>query len=158
MQNTSQSSNQPEKKVAHSLVAAGVAAVLAVYIAGYSRTRSGTPANVSPVTLPPQTSASLAKWKDGSWSGWGRSPHGDIEATVVIEGGRIRSAVISQCRTRYSCSVISDLLPQVTQRQDPEIDYVSGATESTNAFYYALVGALGKASRNPAARAGAVLE
>src|ERR1022692_1017535 len=27
-------------------------------------------------------------WKDGTYTGWGFSPHGDIEAAVRIEGGR----------------------------------------------------------------------
>jgi uncharacterized protein with FMN-binding domain len=84
-------------------------------------------------------------WKDGSYSGWGYSRHGNIEATVVIEGGRILSAVISQCRTRYSCSVIDRLPPQVAQRQSPDVDYVSGATQSADAFYGAVVEALNKA-------------
>jgi uncharacterized protein with FMN-binding domain len=64
---------------------------------------------------------------------------------VVIEGGRIESATIAQCRTRYSCSVIDKLPPEVAQRQSPEVDYVSGATQSANAFYYAVVDALSKA-------------
>ena len=37
------------------------------------------------------------------------------------------------------------LPPQVVTRQSPETDYVSGATQSTNAFYYAVVEALSKA-------------
>ena len=57
----------------------------------------------------------------------------------------IASAVISQCLTRYSCSWIAALPPQVVSRQSPETDYVSGATQSTNAFYYAVVEALAKA-------------
>src|SRR5579883_1155356 len=40
-------------------------------------------------------------WRDGTYKGWGFSRHGNIEATVIIAGGRIESAVISQCRTRY---------------------------------------------------------
>lgn len=84
-------------------------------------------------------------YKDGSYSGWGTSRHGDIEATVVIEGGRIASARISQCWTRYPCTWITKLPPQVAERQSPEVDYVSGATQSTNAFYYAVVEALRKA-------------
>ncbi|HEY6307951.1 MAG TPA: hypothetical protein VI488_15990, partial [Candidatus Angelobacter sp.] len=28
-------------------------------------------------------------WKDGRYTGWGFSPHGNIEAAVTIEGGRI---------------------------------------------------------------------
>jgi uncharacterized protein with FMN-binding domain len=84
-------------------------------------------------------------WKDGTYFGWGTSRHGDIQAQVVIEGGRIASATIAQCLTRYSCSVIAKLPPQVAERQSPEVDYVSGATQSTNAFYYAVVEALSKA-------------
>jgi len=84
-------------------------------------------------------------YKDGTYTGWGTSRHGDIQATVVIDGGRIASASISQCYTRYPCSWIVALPPQVAQRQSPEVDYVSGATQSTNAFYYAVVEALSKA-------------
>jgi uncharacterized protein with FMN-binding domain len=85
------------------------------------------------------------KWKDGTYFGWGTSRHGDIQAQVVIESGRIASATISQCRTRYPCSVIEPLPPEVAQRQSPDVDYVSRATQSANAFYYAVVEALGKA-------------
>jgi len=93
------------------------------------------------IVAPPAES----QYKDGSYSGWGTSRHGDIEATVVIEGGRIASARISKCWTRYPCSWIAKLPPQVAERQSPEVDYVSGATQSTNAFYYAVVEALRKA-------------
>jgi uncharacterized protein with FMN-binding domain len=128
-------------------------------------TPSAAPAPVTattPVTAPttaaPQPVAATApeattapapsaapKWKDGSYTGWGTSRHGDIQATVVVEAGRIVSATISQCLTRYSCSWIAALPPQVVSRQSPETDYVSGATQSTNAFYYAVVEALAKA-------------
>ena len=63
----------------------------------------------------------------------------------MIEDGRIASATIAQCLTRYSCDVIAKLPPQVAQRQSPDVDYVSGATQSTDAFYYAVVEALYKA-------------
>ncbi|MEO8484208.1 MAG: FMN-binding protein [Acidobacteriota bacterium] len=83
--------------------------------------------------------------KDGSYTGWGTCRHGDIQATVVIASGRILSATISQCWTRYPCSWISPLPPQVAQRQSAEVDYVTGATQSTNAFYDAVMDALAKA-------------
>jgi len=101
------------------------------------------PTPATPVEAPPAPAA--PKYKDGTYYGWGTSRHGGIQAAVVIENGRIASATIAQCLTRYSCSVISRLLPQVAERQSPEVDYVSGATQSTNAFYYAVVEALGKA-------------
>jgi uncharacterized protein with FMN-binding domain len=94
-------------------------------------------------TEPPP--APQAQYKDGTYSGWGTSRHGDIQATVVVDGGRIASAVITQCLTRYSCSVISMLPPQVAIRQSADVDYVSGATQSSNAFYYAVLEALSRA-------------
>jgi uncharacterized protein with FMN-binding domain len=98
----------------------------------------------APVPAPP-AAPTTSKWKDGTYTGWGTSRHGDIQATVVIESGRIASATISQCLTRYSCSIVTPLLPQIVSRQSPETDYVSGATQSTNALYYAVVEALSKA-------------
>jgi uncharacterized protein with FMN-binding domain len=83
--------------------------------------------------------------KDGEYYGWGTSRHGDIQAGVEIKGGRITAAWVNQCLTRYSCSWISALPGQVIARQSPEVDFVSGATQSTNAFYYAVVQALSRA-------------
>ena len=83
--------------------------------------------------------------KDGTFTGWGTSRHGDIEAAVEIRGGRIVNAYITQCLTRYSCGRIAAIIPQVVQRQSAEVDFVSGATQSTNAFYYAVLEALSKA-------------
>ena len=104
---------------------------------------AGMPASDHAAALAPPPPAPM--YKDGSYKGWGTSRHGDIEATVVIAGGRIQSAKISGCYTRYSCSVIDPLPPQVAQRQSPEVDYVSGATQSADAFYYAVIEALAKA-------------
>lgn len=86
-----------------------------------------------------------AQFKDGLYSGWGTSRHGDIQASVEIKDGRIIAASITQCLTRYSCSWIAGLPPQVLARQNAEVDYVSGATQSSNAFYTAIVEALAKA-------------
>jgi len=84
-------------------------------------------------------------YKDGAYYGWGTSRHGDLQAAVEIVDGWIISAYVSQCYTRYPCSRISRVVPQVVTRQSAEIDYVSGATVSINAFYYAVLEALSKA-------------
>ena len=55
------------------------------------------------------------------------------------------SASIAQCWTRYSCSWVSHLPGQVVSRQSPDVDYVTGATQSANAFYWAIIDALSKA-------------
>ena len=101
-----------------------------------------TPTPAAPASPAPPAKP---KWKDGAYTGWGTSRHGDIEAEVVIQAGKILNARISQCLTRYSCDVIDRLVPQVAQRQSPDVDYVSGATQSADAFYWAVTQALGKA-------------
>jgi uncharacterized protein with FMN-binding domain len=106
-------------------------------------TAEPAPVVIAPPEPPPPPPA--PRYKDGTYLGWGTSRHGDIQAAVVIEDGRIKSATIAQCLTRYSCNVIADLPPQVAQRQSPETDSVSGATQSADAFYYAVVEALSKA-------------
>jgi uncharacterized protein with FMN-binding domain len=108
-------------------------------------------APASPPPIPPVDSGAKTadtahvQLKDGTFSAWGTSRHGDIEAAVEIKNGRIVSAFIVQCLTQYSCSWISALPPQVVTRQSAEVDYVSGATQSSNAFYYAIVESLKKA-------------
>ncbi|HTV79617.1 MAG TPA: hypothetical protein VMF03_15280 [Steroidobacteraceae bacterium] len=116
----------------------------------------GAPPAIAPVPLPtesadpsaPAVTASEgpalpeAKWRDGVYTGTGDSAHGDIEARVVIKGGRIVEAGISACGTRYPCSVIDSILQQPVERQSAKVDYVSHATESSYAYYFALDEAL----------------
>jgi uncharacterized protein with FMN-binding domain len=107
------------------------------------------PAPVAPDTTSvkaPADSNSVARdLKDGIYTGWGTSRHGDIESRVEIRNGRIISASIAQCLTMYSVYWIAALPPQVVKRQSPEVDVISGATESSNAFYDGVVNALKKA-------------
>ncbi len=244
MQKTERGASKSNKKVANSLVAMSSAAVLAVYAAGYVRTRPAadrlaervyerplareTPPralahDASPATPPPTHSATAEPkrttvvtpaatassapvaatvpsasgeatptpvetpapvaaaasapvnsasavvapaaspqaevsaaapvapappvWKDGKYKAWGTCRHGDIEATVVIEGGRITSAEITNCQTRYACDVIESLPPKVIQRQKNKFDIVGGATESAYAYYGAVYWALDQASK-----------
>jgi fumarate reductase flavoprotein subunit len=86
-----------------------------------------------------------ALYKDGTYTGWGYCRHGDLQAAVTIEAGRIISAKVVQCLTRYSCNWIEPLYPQVVQRQSAAVDYISGASESSDAFYDAVSEALKKA-------------
>ncbi|MEI9811508.1 MAG: FAD:protein FMN transferase [Acidobacteriota bacterium] len=110
----------------------------------------------APAPEPPPTPAA-PKWRDGTYTGWGTSRHGDIEARVVIKDGRIVESGIAQCLTRYSCDVIDAIIPQPVQLQSPNIGFVSRATESADAYYYALVDALGKARPATVTRTEAVM-
>jgi uncharacterized protein with FMN-binding domain len=80
-------------------------------------------------TLP----APAASWRDGTYTGWGTSRHGDIKAQVVISNGRIVEAGIASCETRYPCDVIQKIIHQPVDRQ------------SADAYYYGLVEALTQA-------------
>lgn len=101
-----------------------------------------TTSGKAPIDVPVGVARDL---KDGIYTGWGTSRHGDIESRVEIRNGRIISASIAQCLTMYSVYWIAALPPQVVKRQSPEVDVISGATESSNAFYDGIVLALNKA-------------
>jgi uncharacterized protein with FMN-binding domain len=107
--------------------------------------RAAESATTVPAPAPPPPAVRQSLYRDGTYEGWGTSRHGDIGVSVVIQDGRIASAVIAQCRTRYPCSWISQLPGQVVSRQSPNVDYVSGATQSVNAYYTAVVEALSRA-------------
>ncbi|MCE9601720.1 MAG: FMN-binding protein [Gemmatimonadetes bacterium] len=126
-----------------------VAAVAAPVPTAPAKSDSAVPSPIDSAPPSPTDTATavapVAKWQDGTFTGWGNSRHGSIEATVTIKDGKIVNAYISRCQTRYSCSWIEHLQIQVVDRQGPEVDFVSGATQSVNAFYYAVVDALAKA-------------
>src|ERR1700719_1720273 len=128
--------------------------------AGDSAGSPSAPPRASATNPPAETAASPAvaaksAYKDGVYLGWGSCRHGDIEASVTIQEGKIAVVAISQCLTRYSCGWIAPKIPgaglpdlpsQVVERQGPKVDYVSGATESSYAFADAVTAALSKAT------------
>lgn len=61
---------------------------------------------------------------------------------MVIRDGRIVEAGIASCETRYPCDVIDKIIPQPVARQSPDVDRVTRATESADAYYFGLVEAL----------------
>lgn len=91
------------------------------------------------------TTAATAAFRDGTYNGTGTSRHGSIGVAVTIAGGKITSAEITDCGTRYPCSRIAALPGQVVARQSAAVDLVSGATDSTNAYRAAVNAALAQA-------------
>lgn len=124
-------------------LAAAVLLLATSYGVGFVRT---APAREALVAAPTRSGV----FRDGTYSGWGSSPHGRIQSTVVIRRGRIVSAVITSCRTRYPCSMIAGLPEQIVARQDSDVDIVSGATHSSQAFTRSVAQALQRASRGSA--------
>ena len=148
------------------LIALSSAAIASVYAVGYvnsSADESAVPSAVvaAAATAPqvranpdvagrqpaaaPSASAVGASYRDGTYVATGTSRHGNIEATVVVTNGQVVSAQISNCQTRYPCSKISSLPPQVVARQSVTVNRVSGSTDSSNAYLAAVGSALAKA-------------
>ena len=111
-------------------------------------TSAPTPAP-TPIKTPtpaPTQAASNDAYRDGTYSGSGTSRHGGIDVTVVVSGGRIVSAAISRCSTRYPCSYIEELPGDVVTNQRVTARYISGATDSSRAYMQAVSAALAKAA------------
>jgi uncharacterized protein with FMN-binding domain len=107
--------------------------------------RSSAPApTATPAPAKPGAGSATA-YRDGSYSGLGTSRHGNIQVTVVVQGGKIASAEVSSCMTRYPCSKISSLPGRVLAAQKAVVDHVSGATDSSNAYNMAVANALKQA-------------
>ncbi len=113
---------------------------------------TATTAPLARATSPAPTAASTtgsaattSLYKDGTYTGTGTSRHGNITASVVVQGGKIVSAAITQCGTRYPCSDISSLPGEVVSRQSATVDTVSGATDSSQAYRGAIQNAIAKA-------------
>ncbi|MBI2756770.1 MAG: FMN-binding protein [Chloroflexi bacterium] len=65
---------------------------------------------------------------------------------VTVQGGRIASVEITRSTLQYPVRVIEGLPGQVTARQGPQVDAISGATYSVQAFRTAVQQALSQAA------------
>jgi uncharacterized protein with FMN-binding domain len=91
--------------------------------------------------------AATAKWADGRWSGWGSCPHGKMRVEIEIVGGRIAECMIAECYTNYADWYVRSLTREVVGKQSYNIGTASGATQSSDAFYNAVVEALQEAKK-----------
>jgi uncharacterized protein with FMN-binding domain len=89
--------------------------------------------------------AAVGAYRDGTYTGTGTSRHGSIGVMVTVHAGKIVSAEITNCGTRYPCSRIAELPGQAVARQSAAVDVVTGATDSTNAYRAAVNAALAQA-------------
>ena len=83
-----------------------------------------------------------------------RSRDGGIEVALTIQGGKVTAVEITHATTYYPTSRIARLPGQVVDRQSGQVDFVSGATDSSRAFKAAVAEALAQASSG---RTGAVI-
>lgn len=124
--------------------ATATATVAAPTQAGSKATTTTQPQARATATPSPATTAS-GTYKDGTYVGVGTSRHGSIQATVVVEAGKIVSAEITGCNTKYPCSKVASLPGQVVAKQSSTVNVISGATDSSRAYTGAVSAALAQA-------------
>jgi uncharacterized protein with FMN-binding domain len=136
------------------LVALSASAVAAVYLAGFVRTQAVDDSlGQSALATPPPRAASVATaapattvgYRDGTYSGQGSSRRGDVWVSVDIQSGRIARVTITRSTLQYPVRDIAGLPDQVVQRQSAQVDTVSRATYSSQAFRGAVAQALSRA-------------
>jgi len=163
------------KKMPRRLVALSSSAVAAIYLAGFVYTRgadaglasgatsvptavsaspsatasSGQPSVVvsasAPATPTSTSTTTTSAYRDGTYTGAGTSRRGNVNVSVTIQSGRIANVTISSVTTQYPVSRIASLPSQVVSRQSSQVDNISGATYSAQAFSLAVQAALSKA-------------
>lgn len=135
----------PATSTATTAAAAASAATATTTSVAATATTAATATRQATATATTSTAATSSQLKDGTYSGSGTSRHGGIGVAVVIRGGTIVSAEITDCGTRYPCSKIAALPGQVLARQSASVDFVSGATDSSVAYKSAVTAALAQA-------------
>jgi uncharacterized protein with FMN-binding domain len=84
-------------------------------------------------------------YKDGAFKGTGMNRRGYIEVQVTLKSDKITDVEISDFAMHYSERDVVGLPDEVLQKQSAQVDNVSGATYSTEAFQDAVQQALDQA-------------
>lgn len=152
-------------KLSGTIIAVSSAAIISIYTIGRTTTNAAyeqsaanpvaavgasqaNPATSAQPAAPPSTggqAAASVSLKDGTFVGSGTSRKGGMQVTVVIQGGKITSANVTSCGTRYACSYVDPLVRAAVSTQRVPVNQVSGATESSRAYKQALTNALNQA-------------
>src|SRR5215467_4782015 len=90
---TESASEEFVRRFAHRRVAAVSARVASVQDGLKSKVEQLQPGDAEYRSAGGSAPALQKVWKDGKYTGWGYSPHGNIEASVTVEGGRIANAI-----------------------------------------------------------------
>lgn len=105
-----------------------------------------TPAQaVAPTPTRAAAATTASGLKDGTFTGAGSSPRGGVQVSLAVQSGKITSVTITRATTEYPSRLIAGLPAQVVSRQSAQVDTVSGATFSTQAFKGAVQQALNQA-------------
>jgi uncharacterized protein with FMN-binding domain len=127
-------------------------AIGAIYAADYSATETQAMMQQSQQHAQViQHAASSQKkqfYKDGIYTGIGTNRRGSIQTAVTIKNDKITDVEIIDFRMHYSQDDVVGLPQEVLQNQNAQVNNVSGATYSTQAFEDAVQDALNQAQNN----------
>lgn len=84
-------------------------------------------------------------YRDGVYEGIGSNRRGSIRVTVTIQKDKITDVEISQFAMHYSEQDVVNMPDEVMNKQSAQVNNVSGATYSTEAFSSAVQDALDQA-------------
>lgn len=147
------------RRMPRRLVALSSSAIAAIYFAGLAATRTADAGIVFDVAVPTSATTvaaasssssssapTVSPYKDGTFSGTGTSRRGNVTVAVTIAGGRITNVSLTKVATEYPASAIASLPAQVVASQSSQVNGVSGATYSAQAFRSAVQAALQQAA------------
>lgn len=111
---------------------------------------SSSSSKTSSTSAPPKPTVDTTdRYLAGTYTGSASNRIGTVEVAVTVKSGKIADVQITGCYTHYPQSYIDPVLPEyVVAHQTTQIPVVSGATLSSEDFYYAVTQALSKAT-NP---------
>lgn len=120
-----------------------------------SNTTDPTPPSQTPASTPAPPPVQKSKYKDGAFTGPVTDAfYGNIQVQAVISGGKLTNVKFLQYPNdqRTSIEVNTEAMPQLTQEairaQSANVDIVSGATQTSEAFRSSLGSALHQALNN----------
>jgi uncharacterized protein with FMN-binding domain len=166
------------RKMPCRLVALSASAVATIYVAGLLSTQSAAQSvadAAAPVTVTTpgstlatdssapavvvgasststtSTSATASSgYTNGTYSATGTSALGNVTVSLSVAGGKISNVQITRVTTKFPMSRIASLPAQVVSKQSANVNGVSGATYSSQAFKQAVQLALAQAQAAPA--------
>jgi uncharacterized protein with FMN-binding domain len=108
---------------------------------------SPSQSSTSPISTSP-SSQTKSLYKEGTFTGTGSNRRGYIQVDVTIKNDKITDVSISDFAMHYSIDDVVGLPNEVLQKQSAQVDNVSGATYSTQAFQDAVQEALSQAQNS----------
>jgi uncharacterized protein with FMN-binding domain len=149
------------KKAAIILITVAILGLLGSYARGHESSggnqvsvRSSTTSNTATTPSSASSSSVTASYKDGTYTGASEfTPYGTVQIAVVVSGGKITDVDFLQMpndmgHSREITSSAEPLLKQVTlQSQSANIDFVSGATSTSEGYQQSLQAALDQAAQ-----------